>query len=129
MTSARDKRCWIINGANGDMRAGIYRVKFVKDGPWLRARLTEDGSGELDPDTGAWVWTSDVTYRLEVDGQHIRDPQTKFLSGLVGEEITEAEFQFMAATAEHEAKYGPAEPPAPPPPMPTIDPMTAPPPF
>lgn len=116
------ERAYIVCGAGGDYRPGFYRVRLVKDGPWVPVHLAEHVERDAAGDPIA-----DAEYRLEIDGDVILNFGPKYPQGLLGEPITEAEYDYMRATTRHAVAHEPTHPAANP--YAPIDLMTAPLPF
>lgn len=112
---------WIIDPA-GELRPGFYRKRLIKDGPLVPVHLL--AIEERDPATNELV--ADVEYQLWIDGEIVLNFLPRYPAGLFGEEITEAEYDFMRATTRHAVAHEPDHPAANP--NAPIDLMTAPPP-
>lgn len=118
-------KAWIISAADGTLYPGYYRVRLVKDGPWVPVCLEE--SVEVDELTGEAM--GDAVYTLTVDGRVILNFETKYRQwGLFGQKIDQAEYAYMRATTRHASRYDVAHHPAANPDKP-VDLMTCPLPF
>lgn len=80
--------------------AGFYRMRMVKNGPWVPVHIWQ-GFG-LDPETGearevAWMW------RAERRGVEVRIDQV--WPSCAGEPISESEYRFLLARAAYAMKH------------------------
>lgn len=90
-----------------NLRPGLYRVRLVKGGPWVAARVTHgptpgpDGE-EMDR---SWVWT------VEVDGEPFGIPgPCAYTAGAWrvspgGQPIEQEEYDYMVAMARYARLY------------------------
>jgi len=100
-------RVWIL-AENYGVTPGFYRVRLVRNGPFVPCRCWIEPS-EIDTDTGEA--TTDERTRLLVDGREVRPFHPPFTT-LVGEPITEAEFNYLNAMSAWARTNDPTRPEA-----------------
>lgn len=113
---------WII-GENGHIEQGYFRVRLVKDGPWVPCHVWIEPS-ERDVETGEP--TTDEHLHVVLDCIE-RDRPALGWQPLVGERITAQEYAYMAAVSRHATAHEPSLPAANP--YSQVDFKTAPSPF
>jgi hypothetical protein len=85
-----------------DARPGYFKVRLVKRGPWMPARLERDCTctvnGGVDEEVHAWIDTCDRHQRLrgEIDGMTVAVDRV----WMWGEEITQAEHDYLVSSNE-----------------------------
>lgn len=87
-------------------RCGWFKRRLVKGGPWVAAKIWMDQP--IDPDTGELC--GDETLQCEVAGRWA-DPEDAW-TWLCANPITEQEFRYLTALAEHCARHEPSHPSA-----------------
>ena len=103
---------WMVALGGGDPetthepQCGWFKRRLVKGGPWVPARIWMDQP--IDPDTGELC--GDETLQCEVAGRWA-DPEDAW-TWLCANPITEQEFRYLTALAEHCARHEPSHPSA-----------------
>jgi hypothetical protein len=92
-------------------RPGLYRVKLVKNGPWVPARIIH--AAARDPLTGerldrSWYWSTEINGELVADPSP--DPGRARVDDvwLSGRPITLNEFRFLEQQLEFDRQFAPA---------------------
>jgi len=114
---------------HGDPVPGFYRIRLVRGGPWVGARITY--GPPLDPIDGEELDRS-PRWNAFIDGELIGEPgPCPHKAGAFriwpAHSISQAEHDYLVATARWARDHAQAEPAANP--RQTIDPLTAPVPF
>ena len=75
-----------------DPQCGFFKVKLVRGGPWVPARIWLHQ--EIDPETDELI--TDEVLRCEIAGRE-RDPYESWITCLIGKVISEAEYKARKA--------------------------------
>lgn len=100
----------------GDPVPGWYRMRLVRHGPWVPARIGFEHP--LDFDTGTEDLSSAPVWHTFIDGKLVREPNADpaiagvFRVWMHGEPISETEYLYMVANADYARKHAPSEPQA-----------------
>ena len=101
-------RAWKGRGAPREIarpRPGFFRVRLIKGGPWVAARIFQPCPIEMEPEY--WnVLDRSPSLEAEINGL----PGRVMRIWLSGEEISAAEFHYLLDDAGWCERYAPAEP-------------------
>lgn len=113
---------------NGDPIPGLYRIRLVKGGPWVAARIVY--GPPLDPIDGTELDRA-PRWQCWIDGEMIGADPDPHAAGAYriwpAHQVSQAEYDHMVAVSKWAKEHSPRDPAA----NPTrpIDPLTAPIPF
>lgn len=100
-------RVWIID-ERGRVAPGFYRVRLVKDGPFVPCRVWIEAC-ERDAETGEA--TTDERLHVVIDCIE-RDRPALGWQPLIGEAITEQDYRYLTALSRHATDHEPDLPAA-----------------
>lgn len=95
-------------------RPGFFRIRLVKGGPWVAARIEHRPS--RDPLTGELLDRSPL-WRVTIAGEELPASPDPLRAGVFrvwhsGQPISESEYRYLTARREHAIRYEPDLPEA-----------------
>ncbi len=88
-------------------QAGYFRVRLVRKGPWVAARVWLDDD-RFEPGNPENRLDRSPIWRAEIGGREVEVERV----GPYAQSIEFSEYRYLLANADHAAKYRPASPEA-----------------